>query len=455
MVSRPARWVDDRLGASSFAERALGKVFPDHWSFMLVEIAAYSFIILVLTGTFLAFFYTASSAETVYQGSYAPLRGLEVSAAYQSVLHLSFDVRAGLVMRQTHHWTADVFIAAIVAHLCRIFFTGAFRRPRELNWLIGVTMLLLALFNGFSGYSLLDDLLSATGLRIMYSVVQSVPVIGTWMAFLVFGGEFPSDQILGRLLVLHIFIVPALLAGLIGAHLALVWHQKHTQFPEPGLTTEDNVVGSRLWPTYATKSLGLFFLLFAAVAALGGLAQINPIWLYGPFHPYQVTSPAQPDWYLGWIEGALRLFPNWTIQGFGFLVPNAFFPAVLLPGVTFGLLYAWPFLEQWLTKDRAPHNLLDRPRDRPVRTAVGTTTLSFYIMLFFSASNDLYARWLQLSIGAVTAFLQWVTVIVPLVVGYLTYKICRGLSVSGAPRFSHMPASAMRHRRPAPFESER
>jgi ubiquinol-cytochrome c reductase cytochrome b subunit len=435
--------VDDRLRVSSFTEEALTKVFPDHWLFMLGEIALYSFIVLVLTGTFLAFFYQASSVPVVYRGTYAPLRGVDVSTAYESVLNLSFDVRAGLVMRQIHHWAALVFIGAIVAHLCRIFFTGAFRRPREINWIIGITMMILGIFNGFAGYSLPDDLLSGTGLRIAYSIALSVPLIGPWIAFLLFGGEFPSGQILGRLLVLHIFIVPALLGVLLGIHLAIIWRQKHTQFPEAG-RSESNVVGSRLWPTYATKSVGLFFAIFAVLAALGGLVQINPIWLYGPFDPSQVTSPAQPDWYLGWIEGALRLFPPWEIRAFGREIPNPFFPGVLLPGITFALLYVWPFLEAWVTKDHDVHHLLDRPRDCPVRTALGTATLSFYVVLFLAASNDLLAHWFRVSVGAVTATFQILLLVIPPVVAFATYRLCRGLSRSGVSKFTEMPFSALR-----------
>ena len=178
-----------------------------------------------------------------------------MSEAFRSTVRLSFDVRAGLVFRQMHHWAALIFVAAIVAHLCRIFFTGAFRRPRELNWIIGVTLLVLVIFNGFSGYSLPDDLLSGTGLRIAYSIALAVPVVGTWIAFLLFGGEFPAPDILSRLFVLHVLFVPAAIVGLLGAHLAILWRQKHTQFPGPG-RTEDNIVGSRLWPTYAARSVG-------------------------------------------------------------------------------------------------------------------------------------------------------------------------------------------------------
>ncbi|MGH9166342.1 MAG: cytochrome bc1 complex cytochrome b subunit [Acidimicrobiia bacterium] len=443
MLRRLLRWLDDRLDASSFTKHALDKVFPDHWSFMLGEIALYSFVVLVLTGTFLTFFFEASPSRSIYEGSYQPLQGVEVSDAYRSVLELSFDVRAGLVMRQTHHWAALVFIAAIIVHLSRIFLTGAFRRPREINWIIGVTMLVLAIFNGFSGYSLPDDLLSGTGLRIAYSIALSVPIVGTWLAFLIFGGEFPAEQILGRLYALHILLVPVALGALIAVHLALIWYQTHTQFPERG-RTERNVVGSRLWPTYATKSVGLFFLVFAVLLALGGLAQINPVWLYGPFNPSQVTSPAQPDWYLGWVEGALRLFPPWETRAFGYEIPNPFYPAVLLPGLTFLFLYAWPFLEARFTGDYAVHHLLDRPRDRPVRTALGMTTLAFYVVLHLAASNDLIAKRFGLDVNAVTLFFQVALLVLPPLIGYATYRLMRGLARSGADRLSEMPLSALR-----------
>jgi quinol---cytochrome-c reductase cytochrome b subunit len=431
IVQRVTRWFDDRLGASSFARHALNKVFPDHWSFMLGEIAMYCFILLVLTGTYLAFFFSTGTQEVAYHGSYLPLRGVRMSEAYRSVVDLSFDVRSGLVMRQMHHWAANVFVASIVVHLCRVFFTGAFRRPREINWMIGVTMLLLALYNGFSGYSLPDDLLSGTGLRIAYSIAESVPLVGTWVAFLAFGGEYPSDQIIHRLFITHVFIVPAVLALLLGTHLAVVWRQKHTQFPGIG-NTETNVVGSTLWPTYTAKSVGLFFAIAAVLAGLGGLAQINPVWLYGPYTPFSVASPAQPDWYLGWVEGALRIFPGWEIRGWGHTVPNPFFPGVLMPGLTIALLYLWPFLEAKLTGDVGPHSLLDAPSSRPIRTAIGAAALSFYGLLFFAASNDLIAFRFRVSVTGVTWAFRILVVTVPFVVFFVVYRVLSGMKPRGA-----------------------
>ena len=442
MIRRLYRWIDDRLGTSGFAEDTLKKVFPDHWSFLLGEIALYCFVVLVATGIFMSLFFDPTSTKVKYSGPYAPLHGVPVSRAYESVVNLSFGVRAGLVMRQIHHWAALVFIAAIVVHLCRIYFTGAFRRPREINWLIGVTLLLLAIFNGFTGYSMPDDLLSGTGLRIAYSVALSIPLVGSWIAFLVFGGEFSASAIIGRMFFAHVMLVPALIAALIGAHLAIIWRQKHTQFPGR-LEREDNVVGTHLWPTYAAKSVGLFAGVFAVLTALGGLVQINPVWLYGPFRPEQVTSPAQPDWYLGWLEGALRLFPSVELRVFGFLIPNQFFPAVLVPGLTFTLLYAWPFLEAWATKDHAPHHILDRPRDRPVRTALGAATLTFYGVMFFAASNDLIAKWLAVPVDTVTTIFLVVLFALPPVVAFVVYRLMRGLRDSGAPRLTQMPLRAL------------
>ncbi len=427
VTRRAARWVDTRLGTAKLARTALGKVFPDHWSFLLGEIALYSFVVLILTGTYLTFFFDASSTETVYRGSYAPLYGVKVSEAYRSALDLSFDVRAGLVMRQIHHWAALLFVAAIVVHLMRIFFTGAFRKPRELNWMIGVTLLILAIFNGFAGYSLLDDQLSGTGLRIAHSITISIPIAGTWLASLLFGGKFPGPDIISRLFVIHILLIPAVIVALLTAHLAILVRQKHTQFRGPG-RTETNVVGERVWPGFAFKSLGLMMLTAALLAALGGLAQINPIWLFGPFRAAGVSSASQPDWYMGWADGALRLWPGWEIRAFGFEVPTLFFPGPLLGGLTFGALYAWPFLEARVTGDRAVHNLLDRPRDRPVRTALGVATLAFYAVLTFAASSDVTATTFNLSVNNVLVAFRILVFVAPAVLGWVTYKLCRELT---------------------------
>jgi len=426
VLPQVARWIDNRLGASRVARTTLNKVFPDHWSFMLGEIALYCFVILLLTGVYLTFFFVPGSKEVTYNGSYGPLQGVEMSQAFESTLRISFDVRAGLVMRQIHHWAALVFIAAIIAHLMRIFFTGAFRRPREINWMIGVSLLVLAIANGFTGYSLPDDLLSGTGLRIAYSVVLSVPVVGTWIAFLIFGGDFPGTEIITRFFVIHILIVPAAIAVLLVAHLAILVRQKHTQFAGKG-RTNTNVVGARLWPTFTAKTLGLFFLVFAVLAALGGLAQINPVWIWGPFEPAAVSAGSQPDWYVGWLEGSLRLFPEWETRLFGFEIPNPFYSGVLIPSVTFGALYAWPFLEARMTKDYAEHHILDRPRDRPVRTGIGVAVLTFFVLLFLAGGNDVLAARFDISVNQITWALRIAVLTLPFLAFLLTYRLCREL----------------------------
>jgi len=436
VIRRAVEGLDDRLAAASFARRALRKAFPDHWAFMLGEIAMYCFIILVLTGTFLTFFYVASTEKVIYHGPYAPLRGHEMSAAYASVLRISYEVRAGLVMRQIHHWAAVVFIAAISAHILRVFFTGAFRRPREINWLIGLTLLLAGLGAGFTGYSLPDDLLSGTGVRIAYSVLLSIPVVGTWAAFLVFGGEFPTSDFIGRLFVLHIMLIPAIIAGALTAHLLLVWHQKHTQFAGPG-RTEDTVSGSPLWPVYAMKSVGLGLMVAAVVALLGGLVQINAVWLYGPFMPSTVSSPAQPDWYLGWLEGALRIAPNWELHLFGHTIAEPFLPGVVLPGIVFTILGAWPFIERRITGDDRPHNLLDKPRDAPMRSGVGGAGLTFMVLLTVMGSNDVLSTFFNVPIETIDRLARILIVVLPPVVGYATFRVCRSLG-----RIDDHPAAA-------------
>lgn len=426
MMRRLVLALDDRLGVAPMLQKALRKAFPDNWSFMFGEIALYCFLVLVATGTYLGFFFSASTAQVTYSGSDLALRGAQVSAAYASVIRLSLDTRAGLLLRQIHHWAALVFLAAIALHMCRIFFTGAFRRPRELNWIVGMTLLVLAMAAGFTGYSLPDDLLSGTGLRIAYSVLLSVPFVGGYLAFLFFGGDFPTAQAISRLLFTHVFILPALIIGAIAVHMVIIWRQKHTQFRGPG-RTEQNVVGSPLWPNYAMKSVGLGLAVAAVLSALGGFFQINPIWLYGPYRPYDVSAPAQPDWYIGWLEGALRLGPSWSVDIWNHTIPSPFFAGVLLPAVFFALLYAWPFLERWVTRDGAAHQLLDHPSDAPIRTGIGAAVLAFAIILTLAGSDDVQANIFSMPTESLVTAYRWLLLTLPIVTGFLTYQFAREL----------------------------
>jgi len=441
-------YVDERLGSSNFVSRSLRKVFPDHWSFMLGEIALYSFIILLLTGTFLSFFYKPSMAEVVYDGSFAPLRGLEMTEAYESSLELSFDVRGGLIMRQIHHWAALIFVAAIVVHLLRVFFTGAFRKPREFNWVIGVTLLMLSIIEGFIGYGLPDDLLSGTGLRITSGIMFGVPVIGSWTSFFVFGGEFPGTEWVARLYTIHVLLLPAIFLGLITAHLMMVWYQKHTQYPGPG-RTEDNVVGFPMMPVYIAKAGGFFFLVFGVTALISGFFTINPIWAYGPYNPSAVTAGSQPDWYMGWLEGSTRLMPGIETTIFGHTIAwNLLIPSMVIPGLIVTAMILYPFIEAWATGDRREHHLLDRPRNAPVRTALGVMAITFYGLLWIGGGNDIIATTFNLSLNAITWTLRLSLFIIPPIAFVVTKRICMGLQRRDRDRVLHGRETGMVMRTP-------
>ena len=423
-----AGWVDDRTGAAKPVGYLMKKVFPDHWSFMLGEIAMYSMIICLLTGAFLTFWFIPSAGHTVYDGSYVPLRGVEMSQAYASTLDISFDIKGGLIIRQIHHWAALMFIVALVVHMFRVFFTGAFRKPRELNWVIGSVLALLAIIEGFAGYSLPDDLLSGTGLRAMAGFVQTAPVIGSYLVYGIFGGPFPGEMIIPRLYSVHILLLPAILVGLFTAHIGLVFVQKHTQFPGPGRTNE-NVVGFPVMPVYAAKAGGFFFIVFGVIALISALVQINPIWGYGPYDPSPVTAGSQPDWYMGFADGALRLLPGWLefdLGGFTLSLNIALGALVLLP-LVYTVLGIYPFVERFVTKDDREHHLLERPRNAPVRTAIGMAGITAYSVFMFAAGNDIMAIKLGMSINDITHFFQAALFIAPPIVFWVTKRVCLAL----------------------------
>ncbi|MFG3250154.1 cytochrome bc complex cytochrome b subunit [Streptomyces sp. NPDC048187] len=414
----------------------LRKAFPEHWSFLLGEIALYSFVVLLLTGVWLTLFFEPSMTQVVYDGSYRPLRGVSMSEAYRSTVDISFDVRGGLLIRQVHHWAALVFLSAIGVHLLRIFFTGAFRRPREVNWLIGVTLFVLALAEGFAGYSLPDDLLSGTGLRIAQGVMMSVPVVGTYLSMFVFGGEYPGHDLIPRLYSVHILLVPALLVALVTLHLILVFHLKHTQWAGRGRTSR-NAVGRPMFPQFMTNSTGLFFMVFGVVTVLAAVAQINPIWAYGPYRPDVISAGSQPDWYVGFLEGSLRLMPPFETAVAGHTVMwNVLVPAVLLPGALFALLYAYPFFERWVTGDHEEHHLCDRPRDKPVRTGLGVAAIVFYGVLLLAGGNDILAHTFHVSLNLLTWIFRVSLVLAPPLAFAVTKRVCLALQERDVERLS-------------------
>lgn len=421
--------MDARLPVSELAKQLVRKAFPDHWSFLLGEIALYSFVVLLLTGVYLTLFFDPSMTESVYTGSYAPLQGVRMTQAYTTTLAISFDVRGGLLIRQIHHWAALVFVAAISVHLLRIFFTGAFRKPREANWIVGVTLFVLALLEGFAGYSLPDDLLSGTGLRTAATIVGSIPVVGTYVEMFVFGGQFPGNDVIPRLYAVHILLVPGLIVALITVHLMLVAYLKHTHWAGQGRTNR-NAVGSPAFPQFTAKTTGFLLMVFGVLALLGGLAQINPVWNYGPYRADQVSGDAQPDWYVGFLEGALRLMPPWETDIAGHTVMwNVFIPTLVLPGVVFTLLFLYPFFEQWVTGDRGEHHLCDRPRNRPTRTGLGVAAIVFYAVLLVAGGNDVVAFSFRVSIEVMTWILRIALVVAPLLAFALTKRLCLALQM--------------------------
>ena len=422
-----ANYVDERVGAAKWIKKSLTKVFPDHWSFMLGEIALYSFIILLLTGTFLTFWFDPSQREVFYHGSYQPLSGVQMSAAYESTLRISFDIRGGLLMRQIHHWAALLFMTSIVAHLLRVFFTGAFRKPREFNWILGIGLLTLGIVEGFLGYSLPDDLLSGTGIRIAEAIIQAIPIVGSYAAFFAFGGPFPGTDFIPRIFTVHILLLPGIFLALITAHLMLVWYQKHTQYPGPG-RTEKNVVGYPLMPVYMAKAGGFFFIVFGFVAFISAVASINPIWLYGPYTPAQISAGSQPDWYMGWLDGLVRMSPPLETHAFGHTISwNILIPGLIVPGILFTGMALYPFIESWATGDKREHHLLDRPRNAPNRTAIGAMALTFIMITLLNGGNDIIATHFSLSINQITWLTRIGVIVAPPIAFIITKRICLSL----------------------------
>jgi quinol---cytochrome-c reductase cytochrome b subunit len=426
-LSGTGGWLDDRFGGARGIRIFMRKVFPDHWSFLLGEIALWSFVILLLTGTFLSLFFVPSMTEVTYHGSYVRLHGIRMSEAYASTLRISFDVRGGLLIRQIHHWAADLFMASLIVHMLRIFFTGAYRKPREVNWLIGITLFTLGLIEGLFGYSLPDDQLSGAGLRVFEGILQGIPIVGTYLAFFLFGGPFPGHDIVPRMYILHVLLIPGILLALIAAHLFIMVHQKHTQMPGKG-NTERNVVGQPFFPYFIAKGTAWFFFIFASLALLATFAQINPVWLYGPYSPVAISSASQPDFYMGLLEGSLRIMPAWEVNFLGHTVTfSALIPFVLPLTIVLGGAAIWPFFERWATGDKSLHHVNDRPRNAPVRTGIGVAAMTFYGVLWTEGANDVIADKLHIPLYTITWIARVLVFVGPVLAYVITRRVCLSL----------------------------
>ncbi|EWS82905.1 cytochrome b [Brachybacterium phenoliresistens] len=430
-------WLDQRTAGGGLVKFLGRKIFPDHWSFMFGEVALYSFVILLVSGTFLTMFFVPSMDEVVYDGVYGPMQGAHMSRAFESTLHLSFEVKGGLLFRQMHHWAALVFMVAIFVHMFRVFFTGAFRKPRELNWLVGFSLMVLGMVAGFSGYSLPDDVLSGNGLRVVDGLMKGIPIVGTYLSMLLFGGEFPGHDIIPRLFTIHILLVPAAILGLIAIHLTLLVLSKHTHYPGPG-RTDRNVVGFPVFPVYAAKAGGFFFLVFGIITLISATTAINAVWIYGPYDPSPVSAGSQPDWYMLWTDGGLRLIPGWEFTIFGYVISlNILLPMAIYGGLL-AFLALYPFLEAWVTGDDREHHVLDLPYNNPVRTGLGVAWITIYLILALGATNDLIALKLHLSINDLTWLFRVSIFVAPVLVFYITKRLCiamqrhkRGLALHG------------------------
>ena len=442
-----ADWADGRLGIYNLAKTNVRKIFPDHWSYMLGEVCLYTFIIIILTGVYLTLFFHPSMNEVVYHGSYVPLQGVRMSEAFSSTVDISFDVRGGLLIRQIHHWAALVFLAGMLVHMMRVFFTGAFRKPREVNWLFGFLLFVLGMFTGFTGYSLPDDLLSGTGVRFMEGAILSVPIVGTYLSMFLFGGEFPGGDFVGRFYSVHILLLPGIMLGLLVGHLILVFYHKHTQFAGPGRTNK-NVVGSPLMPIYVAKAGGFFFLVFGVISVVAAVATINPIWAFGPYRPDQVSTGAQPDWYMGFSEGLIRFMPGWEINAWGHtLVLGVFIPLMIFPMVLV-VIGVYPFIEAWVTGDKRDHHISERPRNQPTRTALGVAWLVWYGVLLIGGGNDIWATHFHLSINVITWSVRIGFFVAPVVAFLITKRFCLGLQRRDADKVMHGRESGVIKRLP-------
>ena len=402
MTRRIGRFFDDRFGTNAAVRYFAKKIYPDHWSFYLGEFALYAFVLLIATGIWLTFVYEATAA-----------------GAFPSVVALSRAAPIGYLVRQVHHWSAVMFVAAILLHMARIFFTAAFRKPRELNWVIGVLMLLLASLTGVTGYSLPNDALSGVGVRIANSVLLSLPFVGSWAADVFNGGRYPGPLLLPHLYTIHVLFLPVAIAGLLTFHLVMVVYLKHTQF----VADPTHVVGRRFWPDYALRTIAAFAITIAVIFAISASVEINPIATYGAYHDWTVSNPAVPDWYAAFLDGALRLGPSFEPRIAGHPIPAIFWPGVLMPLVAFTAIIGWPWIDARLTGDREAHDVLVAPAFAPWRTGVGTSLIAAGVFLTLAASDDQQAMTLHVSVTSVVTFYRFMLPVGSIAAGLLAARI--------------------------------
>jgi ubiquinol-cytochrome c reductase cytochrome b subunit len=399
----------------------LDRIFPTHWSQLIAGMTTASLVVLILTGGYLALYFDPSMGSVRYDGPFDNLRGVEMTRAYASVLHISFEVRGGLLIRQIHDWAASLLVASLLVHLCVMFFTGGFRRPRRLLWTVTVLLLIVAIFAAFTGVLLGADVLSDTSLRMISGYILSVPVVGTWLHWTVFGGEFPGTEVIARVYAAHWALI-AILAGLLVLRATLQRRVEPARF-----RAERDIAGVRQVPGIAARLAATFLATIGVLALMGGLFQINPSWNYGPGNAAHVSAGSAPPWYFGWVDGAVRLFPAWEIRLGDYLIPPSFWPSMVFLPLSFLALALYPRLEQRFTRDDAPHHLVQRPRDVPRRTALGVAVLALYACLQLAAAIDVLALQFGLSADAMLWTARVGVLVLPPLAYLATYRLCLGL----------------------------
>lgn len=406
---RLVRWLDERLHVERLYQKYLRKAFPVHSTFFLGEIALFAFGVLVLTGIYLAFLYEPSIAEVEIEGNRLP-------AAYGSVVMLD-RIPAAHLIRQIHHWSAHVMIVALVLHLARIFFTGAYKKPREINWIVGLGLLGLTIFAAFVGYLLPYDQFSVTATGIGYNIALSVPWAGEYLADLVFAGKFPGSSLIPRFYGYHIMLLPLLLFAGIGIHLLLLVKQKHTEPPAAKAhSTGGRLIGMPLWPQQAVIMVMLLLVLGGALTLLGTLFPVHPVEFYGP--PAPETPSVKPDWYLLWVYGALRLVPGWMeVRLLGATIGSEAIGGIILPGLVALALLLVPWLDR---TNREKLDYLEPPTWRPARLGWGVAVVSL-IGVFTLAAYDH-------ELGLSTGVLRLAALVVPPVLGGASYYAARSLA---------------------------
>lgn len=425
--------LDDRMKLRGPTRAVANKVFPSNWSFLIGEVATISFAVLVATGIFLTLFYRASVDPVTYTGSNEFFTGVELPAAFESVIRLSYDVPGGLFVRRVHRVASHLFIASIVLHMLRIIMTGAFRKPRELNYHIGIGLLTLALAEGFLGYSLPYDSLAGTGIRVAYSIVLSIPFVGENVAFWVFGGEFPTGDIIPRFQALHVFVLPLIITGLIAVHVLILIRQKHTQMPKPDIDGHTYIVGKPLWPGQFAESGTLVLWVGGILAMTATFIPWSDVTLLGPYIPGEVGNNAQPDWFLFWTDGLLRAIPPIEFSLLGATINTVFIAGALIPGIMFGLLFAYPFIERRFYGLTGEWHVLTNPLDIPLRAAMVVGTFSFVLIASANATNDILSRMTGITIEDMVFGFRLAMLVIPPALAIGLYVWCdRRLKAAGA-----------------------